>query len=221
MSLGLNDRLAVLLFVQSLPVNWSRPPTLHYSAEKRWRGGGGRDGGRCKAVCSEKVKTRKIGYTPGILSPHTLHLPPNAQQPHTTGTRPRPKIHQVEPSISSSTSRCFTTFVLLLLSFGGVAKDRDEISAQHRHSNTSVESSGSGSVGSNFPTHPELRAGWRRQRSDTNGCVAFRAEREVGEREEDVSTSVRPSLRPSIPPSLHPSVCFLSSVVAAENKTQS
>lgn len=64
------------------------------------------------AVYSGKVKTRKIGYTPGILSPDTLHLPPNTKEPHTTGAQSQPKIHQVERS--SSTARIFTTLVLHL-----------------------------------------------------------------------------------------------------------
>ena len=64
------------------------------------------------AVCSGKVKTRKIGYTPGILSPDTLHLPPNTKEPHTTGTQPQPKIHQVERS--SNTACIYTAFVLHL-----------------------------------------------------------------------------------------------------------
>lgn len=64
------------------------------------------------AVCSGKVKTRKIGYTPGILSPDTLHLPPNTKEPHTTGTQPQPKIHQV--GRSSHTACIYTAFVLHL-----------------------------------------------------------------------------------------------------------
>lgn len=64
------------------------------------------------AVCSGKVKTRKIGYTPGILSPDTLHLPPITKEPHTTGTQPQPKIHQVERS--SNTACICTAFVLHL-----------------------------------------------------------------------------------------------------------
>lgn len=64
------------------------------------------------AAYSGKVKTRKIGYTPGILSPDTLHLPSNTKEPHTTGTQPQPKIHQVERS--SNTACIYTAFVLHL-----------------------------------------------------------------------------------------------------------
>lgn len=52
------------------------------------------------AACWGKVKTWKIGYTQGILSPDTLHLPPNTKETHTTGTRPPPEIH--EPGSSSA-----------------------------------------------------------------------------------------------------------------------
>lgn len=81
------------------------------------------------AVCSGKVKTWKIGYTPGILSPDTLHLPPITKEPHTTGTQPQPKIHQVERS--SNTACICTAFVLHLpcicCPFRREAKDRNEV----------------------------------------------------------------------------------------------
>lgn len=62
------------------------------------------------AVCSGKVKTQKIGYTPGILSPGTHHLPPNTREPHTTGTQPRPEIHQAKRS--GDAACIYTAFVL-------------------------------------------------------------------------------------------------------------
>lgn len=46
------------------------------------------------AVCSGKVKTWKIGYMRGILSPDTLHLPPDTNETSTTGTRLQPEIHE-------------------------------------------------------------------------------------------------------------------------------
>lgn len=46
------------------------------------------------AVCSGKVKTWKIGYMQGILSPDTLHLPPGTNETGTTGTRLQPEIRE-------------------------------------------------------------------------------------------------------------------------------
>lgn len=50
------------------------------------------------AARSGKVKTWKIGYTQDILSPDTLHLPPNTKETLTTGTRPPPEIQEASSS---------------------------------------------------------------------------------------------------------------------------
>lgn len=52
------------------------------------------------AACWGKVKTWKIGYTQGILSPDTLHLPPDTKETCTTGAGPPPQIH--EPGSSAA-----------------------------------------------------------------------------------------------------------------------
>lgn len=72
-----------------------------------------------KAVDSWKVKTQKIGYTPGILSAGTLDLPPENLLSYNWNTATAQKIHQVrvEQQRRVHSHRICSAFTPHLLSF--------------------------------------------------------------------------------------------------------